>query len=162
MSVSLSATDPDPLAEPPLAATANVENAFAAVFELAIVIFFGLELELVVIDIPDPASNSTVSEVEDAWSVVCPVTEKLAKAYCAVAGVVQDILPKPSVVKTCPLSPSFPFIKSLPDNISNQPVPSILKGAVAAVPNTISVPVAVVPIERLPSETIVLPSKCRL
>ena len=54
VSVSESATD-DPLALPPLADTAKVEKALAAVFELAIVTFLGLLLAFVVIDIPDPA-----------------------------------------------------------------------------------------------------------
>ena len=51
------------------------------------------------------------------------------------------------------------MISNLPDSMSNLPVPSILKAAVAAVPKTISVLLAVVPIDKLPSETIVLPSK---
>jgi len=55
-----------------------------------------------------------------------------------------------------------PFIRSFADKISNLPVPSIFKAAVDAVPKIISVLEAVVAIDKLPSETIVLPSKCKL
>ena len=62
------------------------------------------------------------------------------------------MLPKPSVVRTCPLSPSSPLINNLPDFIFILPVESILKDSVDAVPKAMCVPVEVVPIERLLSD----------
>ena len=94
--------------------------------------------------------------------MVLPFTTIPAKAYCAVAGVDQDILPNPSVVNTCPESPSEPLILNLAERISILCELSIFKASVLAVPNFIYVFDAVVPIDKLPSDTTVCPSRYKL